>query len=144
MRLAALVLLAGLLPSGVRADEAPGGAGVAVSGAWTPPAGRGEDVPLYMTVRGADAADALVRARCDAANFVELQAVDEGEGFPTNRVVKSIPIDAQGTTELRKGHFHVMLLQTRQALAPGATFSCGLTFNVSGKLQVEVTVREPG
>jgi copper(I)-binding protein len=142
MRLAALVLLAGLLPSVALADERPA-AKVTVSGAWTPPADRGADVPLYMTIRGSDAADALVRARCDAANFVELQTVDEGEGFPNNRVVKSIPVGAQGTTELRKDRFHVMLLQTRQALAPGATFSCGLTFNVSGKMDVEVTVRDP-
>lgn len=115
-----------------------------VSNAWTPPADReGADLPLLMTVTNdADSADALVRVRCPVANFAEKHAVDRGEGAPAMRAISAIPIAAKSTVELRKDGYHVMLLQVRQILAPGANFSCSIVFQKAGTIETEVHVKQ--
>lgn len=116
---------------------------ISVSQAWTPAAARGVDTPLFMTISNAGAADALLRSRCVAANFTEQHSVDHGEGFPSMRAVKSIPVAANGTTRLDADGYHVMLLQTIRALAAGEVFACSLSFRNAGKRDVEVTVGTP-
>jgi len=101
----------------------------------------GIDVPLLMTVRNdASEADALLRVRCPFANFSERHTVDRGEGAPAMRAVKSIPVPENKTTELKPDGFHVMLLQTRQKLAVGETFTCAITFHKAGTKETEVQI----
>jgi hypothetical protein len=101
----------------------------------------GIDVPLLMTVRNdAGEADALLRVRCPFANFSERHTVDRGEGAPAMRAVKSIPVPQNGTTELKPDGFHVMLLQTRQKLSVGETFTCAITFQKAGTKETEVQI----
>jgi len=139
-----LALVAALGVSGMVAN--PAGAdenAISVSQAWTPAAARGADTPLFMTIRNTGAANALLRSRCTAANFSEQHSVDHGEGFPSMRAVKSIPIAANGVTRLDADGYHVMLLQTTHALAAGEAFTCSLSFRDAGKQDVEVTVGTP-
>lgn len=114
-----------------------------ISDAWTPPADRvGVDLPLLMTVRNdAESADALVRVRCPVANFAEKHTVDRGEGAPAMRPISAIPIAGKSTVELKKDGYHVMLLQARQVLAPGSTFSCSVVFQKAGTIETEVHVK---
>lgn len=101
----------------------------------------GIDVPLLMTVRNdASEADALLRVRCPFANFSERHTVDRGEGAPAMRAVKSIPVLENKTTDLKPDGYHVMLLQTRQKLAVGETFTCAITFQKAGTKETEVQV----
>jgi copper(I)-binding protein len=101
----------------------------------------GIDVPLLMTVRNdASEADALLRVRCPFANFSERHTVDRGEGAPAMRAVKSIPVPENKTTELKPDGFHVMLLQTRQKLSVGETFTCAITFQKAGTKETEVQI----
>ena len=115
-----------------------------ISNAWTPPADReGGDQPLLMTVTNdSDSADALVRVRCPVANFAEKHTVDRGEGAPAMRAISAIPIAAKSTVELKKDGQHVMLLQVRQILAPGATFNCSIIFQKAGTIETEVHVKQ--
>jgi copper(I)-binding protein len=101
----------------------------------------GIDLPLLMTIRN-DAAetDAISRVRCPFANFSEKHTVDRGEGAPAMRVVKSIPIPENKTTELIRDGYHVMLLQTRQKLVDGETFTCAVVFQKAGTKETEVQV----
>ena len=114
-----------------------------ISNAWTLPADReGVDLPLLMTVTNdGDSADALVRVRCPVANFAEKHTVDRGEGAPAMRPISAIPIPAKSTLELKKDGYHVMLLQVRQTLSPGATFNCSIVFQKSGTIETEVHVK---
>ena len=137
----AAAMVAGL--SGVVAGGASAAGGLSVSQAWTPAAERGANTPLYMVVTNAGAADALLRARCAVANFTEEHTVDQGEGFPSMRPVKSIPIAAEGITQLGVDGNHVMLLQTTRALAEGETFTCSISFRDAGRQDIEVTVGRP-
>jgi periplasmic copper chaperone A len=101
----------------------------------------GIDLPLLMTIRNDTAeADAILRVRCPFANFSEKHTVDRGEGAPAMRSVKSIPIPENKTIELKQDGYHVMLLQTRQKLVDGETFTCAVAFQKAGTKETEVQV----
>ena len=101
----------------------------------------GIDLPLLMTIRNDTAeADAILRVRCPFANFSEKHTVDRGEGAPAMRAVKSIPIPENKTIELKQDGYHVMLLQTRQKLVDGETFTCAVAFQKAGTRETEVKV----
>ena len=127
----------GLTPDFAAADDA-----LQVTSARVPASDQmGIDLPLLMTIRNDTAeADALLRVRCPFANFSEKHTVDRGEGAPAMREVKSIPVPANKTIELMRDGFHVMLLQTRQKLVDGATFTCAIVFQKAGTKETEVQV----
>ncbi len=102
----------------------------------------GGDVPLLMAITNDGAeADVLLRVNCPFANFAEKHTVDRGEGSPAMRAIKSIPIPANQTTELKADGYHVMLLQTRQKLVAGDALHCSIAFQKAGLLETEVQVR---
>ena len=121
---------------------AAAGDALQVTNARVPASGEiGIDLPLLMTVRNdAAEADALLRVRCPFANFSEKHTIDRGEGAPAMRAVKSIPIPENKTTELKHDGFHVMLLQTRQKLVDGETFTCAVVFQKAGTRETEVQI----
>jgi hypothetical protein len=129
---------------GVSIDPAHGAETITISDAWVPAIEQlGSNVALSMTIRNqSDAADALVRVRCPAANFAVKHTVDRGEGAPAMREIPAIPIAAGGTTVLKPDAYHVMLLQTRQALAAGDAFNCSIVFQKAGTIETEVKVHE--
>jgi periplasmic copper chaperone A len=141
LRIAAgmLGLAAMIMTFPVEADEA-----IKISDAWVHAAGQaGGNVALSMTIRNeAETADTLMRVRCPIANFSERHTVDRGEGAPAMRPIPSIPIAAGTTTVLKPDAYHVMLLQTRQALVAGEAFNCSIVFQKAGTIETEVKVRE--
>ena len=138
-RFLALGLVAGvaLTPGFVAAGDA-----LQVTNARVPASDEiGIDLPLLMTIRNdAAVADAILRVRCPFANFSVKHTVDRGEGAPAMREVKSIPVPANKTVELKRDGFHVMLLQTRQKLVNGETFTCAVVFQKAGTKETEVQV----
>lgn len=136
-RLTLLVLAVGT-PGLAQADSA-----LALAEAWSPATARGGDTALYLEVHNPGPADAIVRTRCDAANFTEMRTVDKGEGFPSVRIVKAIPIAAEGVTTLGPEGFSVHLLQATRALAPGEVFDCTIRLQSGGQRKIDVTVKPP-
>jgi copper(I)-binding protein len=140
---AAALAGAGLVAAGLamQADPLFGATteAVKISEAWVPPAQQaGGDLPLLMTIKNeADIADTLLRVRCPVANFAEKHIVDRGEGAPAMRAVPTIPIAA---IVLKPDGYHVMLLQTRQTLTEGETFTCTVVFQKAGTIETEVRV----
>lgn len=126
----------GLIPAVAAAE------GVQVTNARVPASEQvGVDLPFLMTIKNdAGEADAILRVRCPIANFSEKHTVDRGEGAPAMRAVNSIPIPAGKTTELKRDGHHIMLLQTRQKLADGETFTCAVVFQKAGTKETEVQV----
>lgn len=139
------LVVAGLLAA-VPMAGAEAQSGIEVSNAWTPAAEQTRiDAPVYMTVANrTDAPDSLVRVRCPVANFAEKHVTDRGEGGYAMREVKAIAIPAGTTVTLAPRGPHLMLLQTKQALQPGETFTCSVVFQKAGTVPVEVTVGAPG
>ena len=138
-RFLALGLVAGvaLTPGFVAAGDA-----LQVTNARVPASDEiGIDLPLLMTIRNDTAgADAILRVRCPFANFSVKHTVDRGEGAPAMREVKSIPVPENRTIELKPDGYHVMLLQTRQKLADGETFTCAVVFQKAGTRETEVQI----
>jgi copper(I)-binding protein len=103
----------------------------------------GIDLPLLMTISNdAAEADAILRVRCPFANFSEKHTVDRGEGAPAMRAIKSIPIPENKTIDLKQDGYHVMLLQIRQKLVDGETFTCAVVFQKAGTKETEVQVSQ--
>jgi periplasmic copper chaperone A len=115
---------------------------IEVTGAWTTAGGKsGGEAPLYMTVanRGSTP-DTLIRVRCPVAWASEPRTIDRGEGGLISRAVKSIAIPPNTQVRLEPGGgFHVALLQLKEPLREGDTFTCAITFN-SGSEDVPVRV----
>ena len=133
---ALLLLLAGTATPGLAAEQA-----LAFKAAWAPAAEKGADTSLYMTVENGGAEDAIIRVRCEAANFTELRTVDRGEGFPSARRINAIPITAEGETIFKPDGFSVRLLQLTGPLASGETFECALRLRGGSQHHIAVTVR---
>jgi copper(I)-binding protein len=134
-----LVFAAMIVVSAVQAAEA-----IKISDAWVHAADQaGSNVALSMTIKNeADSADALMRVRCPVANFSERHTVDRGEGTPAMRSIPSIPIAANAITVLKPDAYHVMLLQTRQALVAGEAFDCSIVFQKAGTIETEVKIHK--
>ena len=142
-RFLALGLIGGLVAAlGLTTGFAAAGDALQVTSARVPASDEiGVDLPLLMTIRNdATEADAILRVRCPFANFSEKHTVDRGEGAPAMREVKSIPIPQNKTIELKRDGYHVMLLQTRQKLVDGETFTCAVVFQKAGTKETEVQI----
>jgi periplasmic copper chaperone A len=114
-----------------------------VTNAWTAAGGESNgEAPLYMTVTNhGGTPDALMRVRCPVAWASEPRTTDHGEGGLSSRAVKSIAIPPDTTVILGPGSFHVALLQLKERLREGDTFTCAVTFNDGPK---DVPVRVSG
>ena len=142
-RFPALGLFVGLVAGlGLTPGFAAAGDALQVTSARVPASDEiGVDLPLLMTIRNdAAEADAILRVRCPFANFSEKHTVDRGEGAPAMREVKSIPIPQNQTIELKRDGYHVMLLQTRQKLIDGETYTCAVVFQKAGTRETEVQI----
>jgi copper(I)-binding protein len=119
---------------------------LSVSHGWAPaPAKVGADTSLYMTITNTgDAADGLLRIRCPFALFATKVTVDQGEGAPSAREVKAIPIPAGQTLTMTPDNWHVQLLQSTEAVQPGQTVACTLTFEKAGSRPLDVTIVPAG
>jgi len=116
--------------------------GLTVEAAWVAPnENAGADIGLYMTIRNdGDEPDALIRAACPFANFSEKRTVDVGEGGLADRAIPNIPVAAHATLTMTAKTYHVGLLQTRDKLAEGQSFTCNLSFRRAGAMEVKVSV----
>lgn len=96
----------------------------------------------YMTLTNRGGiADWLVSARCDVAGVVELhESVREGN-VVRMRPVPRIEVPAGGQVTLAPGGLHVMLMELKQELKPGAKVPLVLRFERSGEIGVEAIVR---
>lgn len=142
--LPATLLLVAAQPDAA-AEPVPGP--ILISRAWTPaPEKPGGDTALYMSITNdGEVADNLIRARCAFADFTDRVTVDSGgEGSPSTRAVKVIPIPAHQTVALKPDGYHIQLLHTTQPLQAGQIVGCTVTFQKSGERLIEVTVAPPG
>lgn len=155
---ALFVLLVGLvLLVGCSGGSATRQGDITIEGVWMRPspmaAGNGA---AYMVISNTgDTDDALVAAKFDAAEVVEIhesfmmeEGGDmemEGEGMGTGmmgmRPVEKIVIPAGGSAILEPGGLHVMLIGLTEQLEPGQTATLTLVFENAGEIQVEAEVR---
>ncbi len=141
IRLSGLVALLALLPGAALAASSE----TEATDAWTTAGGvGGGEALLYMTVTNhGGSPDALTRVRCPVAWASEPRTTDRGEGGLSSRAVKSIAIPPNATVRLEPGGLHVALLQLKEPLQAGQTFTCAVTF-AAGPEDVAVRVNAAG
>jgi copper(I)-binding protein len=97
---------------------------------------------VYVTLSNTGAQpDSLVSASSDAAQTVELHEVKNEGGVMKMRPVSTIPIPANGKTELKPGGYHIMLLGLTHDLKAGDRIPVTLKFERGGEVRVEASVK---
>ncbi len=131
----ALVLAAAVASAGQSTVE--------VKHPWARPGTLGGNSAAYMEIHNAqDHSDRLVSAGTDVAHTVELHETRMEGGMHRMHQVPSIEIPAKGTSVLRPGGLHVMLIRLTTPLRVGDRFPLILRFERAGRITVTVEVRE--
>ncbi len=128
-----------------------GGSGAAVAssplrieGVWARPAGVGATSAVYLTISNVgETADALVAARSEVAQAVELHQSRLVSDVIQMRPVERVEVPAGGRVTLAPGGYHLMLIGLRRELRPGERFPIVLRFERGGEIAVDVEVRQP-
>lgn len=118
--------------------------GIAAVDVWARPAEAGGTTAVYMSIRNdSDKSDALIGV---AAPDVTDEAMLH-ESFMVDNVmhmdhVDQIDLPAGETVELKRGGFHIMLMEVKRELQPNDTLSLTLEFEHLGEVTISVPVKE--
>jgi copper(I)-binding protein len=104
-------------------------------------AGQAANGAAYLTFANQGAADRLVAAASPVARRVELHTHINDNGVMRMREVEGGIAVPQGTTTLRPGGLHVMLMGLHQPLREGESFPLTLRFASGAEVTVQVPVR---
>lgn len=106
------------------------------------PAGQPNSAAFMTLMNHGDKAVAVVGGSSPAANVVELHThVHEG-GMMKMRRIDKIDVDAGGSTELKPGGLHVMLIGLQQELKEGINVSVTLKFDDGSSKTIEAPVKK--
>lgn len=119
---------------------------IAVEGAFArASAGNARNGAAFMTLTNAGPqADRLLAAKAGISRTVELHNVVKKGEVMAMTPVESIPVPAQGKTELKPGSYHVMFLDLADSLKEGTSFPLTLQFEKAGTVTIQVPVHGVG
>jgi copper(I)-binding protein len=96
----------------------------------------------FLTLKNAGSVEhKLVSASSDGAGIAELHTHINNNGVMQMRQVENIPVAADGTTELKPGGLHIMLMMLKEPLVAGEQLNITLTFEDGSSKQVQAEVR---
>ena len=133
----ALVSLCAFVPPAL-ADDSP----IIASDAWARPTLTGTRtgaVYLMLSNRGA-LGDRLVGVSTPVAERAEVHEDVTENGVMSMKPVPQLALPAGARTAIEPGHYHVMLVGMKRALAAGENFPITLTFASAPPLEVNVSV----
>ena len=116
-------------------------ADVSVTSPWIRPAKATQNTALYMKLVCSKGQDRLIKAECEAAEYVELHNNIEENGVMKMRPVQSIGI--QEPVDLKPGGLHIMLFNLKKELPVGEKIPVSLIFEKAGKIDLLVEVGPP-
>lgn len=101
----------------------------------------GQTTGGFLTIKNTGvAADRLLSAACGAAMMTQVhETVMDGDVMKM-REVEAIEIPAGEMVELKRGGYHIMLMDLKQDVKAGETTSCTLKFENAGEVTVELKV----
>ena len=146
--LALVLVLAAVLLTACDDPNAPNEPRLEIVDAWAHTAvmveGSASTSAAYMTIRNTGKVDdRLIGASSDFAQFVELHTTEERNGVMMMAPVKAVTIPARGQAEFKPGGLHVMFIKIKHGLNVGDKIKLTLEFEKSGKMDLEITAREP-
>lgn len=100
----------------------------------------------YVTIENAGGtADRLVSATTEIAGRTEIHEMAVKDGVMTMRPMNDgVEIPAHGKVALKPGGYHLMLMDLKQPLKAGESFSGTLTFEKAGTVKVTFSVEPIG
>lgn len=117
--------------------------GIEIDGAWARPGSEGRMSAAYFLISNFnETADTLISVQSEVSRYVEIhESYESEEGMVGMREVQQVPVPGQATIRFEQGGLHVMLMQLRDGLSDGDTFSLILNFSNYGEVIVDVPVR---
>jgi copper(I)-binding protein len=104
----------------------------------------GSNSAAYMLItNNGSVPDRLIRAESDIAHSTELHKSENVDGVMSMRPVDAVDIPAGGTSELKPGSFHIMLVGLMRDLNAGEQIPITLVFENAGKITIDAEVRAP-
>jgi len=98
---------------------------------------------VFLTLTNhSDMEQQLVSASSDVANVVELHTHVKKDGMMQMRKIEAISIPANGSTTLKPGGLHIMLIGLKQALEIDRMIPVTLTFKDGSEQALNVPVRK--
>ena len=115
-----------------------------VQDAWARPASKGENGAIYFVIEnGTDSHNALIGASTDIASAAEVHmSMQNDQGVMTMSMQDSVQIMPGENITFKPGGLHVMLVDLKQDLKVGDTFTLTLSFEKSGDITLEIQVKE--
>lgn len=96
----------------------------------------------FLTMKNSGSVEhRLVAAESPDAGMVELHTHINDNGVMRMRPVKDMPIPAGGTTELKPGGLHLMLMKLKKPLKAGEKMPITLVFEDGSKKEIQAEVR---
>ncbi len=97
----------------------------------------------YLTiVNDTDKDDALIGVASPASATAELhETTTATDGTTSMSPVEEIPVTAGGSTELKPGGYHIMLIDLVKDLVVGEKLEITLTFREAGEIKVDAEVK---
>lgn len=129
------VVLLGLVSFNLHAD-------VQVENPWVrllPPTSK--MTAAYMSLKS-DRDDRLVGVSSDSASVVEIHLSKMEDGVMSMREISCLELPANKTVELKPQSYHLMVMGLKTPLKAGQVHHFVLEFEVAGKLEVAVPVRD--
>ncbi len=120
------------------ADPSP----IVASDAWARPTLKGTStgaVYLMLTNNGT-AGDRLLGVSTPVAERAEVHEDVTMNGMMSMKPTPELALPAGATTAIEPGHYHVMLMGMKKALAAGEKFPITLTFATAPPIEVSVSV----
>lgn len=105
-----------------------------------------EAAAAYLRIENASASDdRLLGASSPSAGKIELHKIEmEGAVARMRQVLYGVKIPAHTTVNLTPATMHLMIINPRVPLSPGAAMPLELTFQRAGRIKVVATVQAPG
>jgi copper(I)-binding protein len=115
-----------------------------VQDAWARPASKGENGAVYFVIENdTDSHDALTGASTDIASAAEAHmSMQNDQGVMTMSMQDSVQIMPGENITFKPGGLHIMLVDLKQDLKVGDTFTLTLSFEKSGDITLEIQVKE--
>ena len=123
---------------------APSSGALTVNETWARPASKGENGAVYFVIQNDTASDdALISASTDIASPAEAHmSMMDDQGVLSMKMQEAVQVPAGESIAFKPGGLHIMLIDLKQDLKVGDTFTLILRFEKAGGITVQVEVKE--
>lgn len=122
----------------------PASGTLTISDAWARPAAAGDNGAVYFSIEnGTVTDDMLLAASIDTAEVAEVHmSMQSDQGVMSMQMQEAVQVPAGEDIPFKPGGLHIMLVDLKQDLKVGDTFTLTLHFEKAGEITVQVEVKE--